>query len=141
MKVVSLENRVVKYQRCLISDERGWFLKVITGKENCLPPHTGEVYFINGIKGKLRGSHYHLLAQEWFTVIVGKAVLKLEDINTHERLDIIMDAQNPLTVYVPRGVAHSLECTDDCNQFILCAYTDTLYDPTDTIQYEINCRI
>ena len=35
-------------QRRLISDDRGWFLKVITGTEEGIPAHTGEVYLTMG---------------------------------------------------------------------------------------------
>ena len=55
---------------------------------------------------------------------------------THERLDILMDASNPETIYIPRNVAHSVECAPDSDKFILCAYTDLLYNPEDTIPYE-----
>jgi dTDP-4-dehydrorhamnose 3,5-epimerase and related enzymes len=133
----NLDKKIVLYTRKLIKDDRGWFLKAITGKENGLQKYTGEVYFTSGIKGKKKGAHYHPKAQEWFTVIQGKALLKLEDIETHERKDIILDSQNPITVFIPRMVAHSIETTEDCNSFILCAYTDLLYDPKDTIAYEI----
>ena len=34
--------------RRLISDERGWFLKAITGTEDGIPNHTGEVYLTMG---------------------------------------------------------------------------------------------
>ena len=132
-----LKDKITKYPRRLLKDDRGWFLKVITGKEEKFPPHTGEVYFTCGINGKTKGSHYHPKAQEWFTLIDGKAILRLEDIETHERLEILMEASNPETVYIPRNVAHSVECAPDCDKFILCAYTDLLYNPEDTIPYEI----
>lgn len=135
--MTSLKEKVKIYPRHLLKDERGWFLKAITGKEENLPDSTGEVYFTCGLKGQRKGSHYHPKAQEWFTLITGNAILKLEDINTHERLDIKMDSMNPQTIYIPRYVAHSLECDNNCNEFILCAYTDLLYDPQDTIPYNI----
>ena len=133
----SMEEKITIYPRKLLTDERGWFLKVMTGNEDFLPKYIGEVYFTCGIRGKKKGSHYHSMAQEWFTVIQGKALLKLEDINTHERKDIILDAEEPITVYIPQDIAHSVEATEDCDSFILCAYTDLHYDPKDTIAYEI----
>ena len=41
-------------QRRLITDDRGWFLKVITGTEEGIPSHTGEVYLTMGEPGRLR---------------------------------------------------------------------------------------
>ena len=39
-----LTERIKIIERHLIADERGWFLKVITGTEDNIPSHTGEVY-------------------------------------------------------------------------------------------------
>ena len=129
-------SKVQIIQRRLIADERGWFLKAITGTEERLPSHTGEVYLTMGKPGHTKGGHYHPDALEWFTIIEGSAVLKLEDIETHERRDIEMSLEKAITVFVPNNVAHILVNNSD-KDFILLAYTDKLYDPTDTIAYTI----
>lgn len=122
--------------RRLIADDRGWFLKVITGTEPGIPSHTGEVYLTMGKPGQGKGGHYHPEAVEWFTLIEGSAVLKLEDIITHERRDIEMSLEEAITVFIPNNVAHIVVNNSDTN-FILLAYTDKLYAPTDTIAYTI----
>lgn len=122
--------------RRLIKDDRGWFLKVITGTEENLPSHTGEVYLTMGRPGQSKGGHYHPEALEWFTIIEGDAILKLEDILTHERIDIEMSLEKAITVFVPNNVAHLIENNGD-SDFVLLAYTDRLYDPKDTIAYTI----
>lgn len=122
--------------RRLIADNRGWFLKAITGTEEGIPSHTGEVYLTMGKPGQAKGGHYHPEAVEWFTIIEGSAILKLEDMETHERRDIAMPFEKAQTVFVPNGVAHVVENNGD-NDFILLAYTDKLYDPVDTIAYTI----
>lgn len=122
--------------RRLIADDRGWFLKVITGTEECIPSHTGEVYLTMGKPGQAKGGHYHPEAVEWFTIIEGSAILKLEDIETHERFDIEMSLEKAITVFIPNNVAHIVENNSD-KDFILLAYTDKLYDPKDTIAYTI----
>ena len=123
--------------RCLIADDRGWFLKAITGTEDGIPNHTGEVYLTMGKPGQAKGGHYHPEAVEWFTVIQGSAVLKLEDMQTHERRDIDMSLEKAITVFIPNNVAHVVVNSSD-DDFILLAYTDKLYDPKDTIAYKIN---
>ena len=123
--------------RRLIADERGWFLKAITGTEDGIPNHTGEVYLTMGKPGQAKGGHYHPNAVEWFTVIHGSAVLKLEDMQTHERRDIEMSLEKAITVFIPNNVAHVVVNSSD-DDFILLAYTDKLYDPKDTIAYKIN---
>lgn len=114
--------------RRLIADERGWFLKAITGTEDGIPHHTGEVYLTMGKPGQSKGGHYHPEAVEWFTVIQGSAVLKLEDMETHERKDIEMSLDKAITVFIPNNVAH-IVVNNSNSDFILLAYTDKLYDP------------
>jgi dTDP-4-dehydrorhamnose 3,5-epimerase-like enzyme len=133
-------NQIEKVQvipRRLIADDRGWFLKAITGKEEGLPSHTGEVYLTLCKPGQAKGGHYHPESVEWFTVIEGEAILKLEDIETHERLDIEMSLEKAITVFIPNNVAHIVVNNSD-KDFILLAYTNKLYDPADTIAYKID---
>ena len=122
--------------RRLIADDRGWFLKAITGTEENIPSHTGEVYLTMGKPGQAKGGHYHPEAVEWFTIIEGSAILKLEDMETHKRMDIEMPFEKAQTVFIPNNVAHIVVNNSD-EDFILLAYTDKLYDPTDTIAYNI----
>lgn len=122
--------------RKLIADERGWFLKAITGTEDNIPSHTGEIYLTMGKPGQAKGGHYHFEAVEWFTIIEGSAVLHLEDIETHEKRDIEMSLEKAITVFIPNNVAHIVENNSN-RDFILLAYTDKLYDPADTIAYTI----
>ena len=129
-------NKVKVIPRRLICDERGWFLKGITGTEEGIPNHTGEVYLTMGRPGQNKGGHYHPEAVEWFTIVEGSATLKLEDIDTHERRDIEMSLEKAITVFIPNNVAH-IVCSNSDKDFILLAYTDKLYDPNDTIAYAI----
>lgn len=134
--MTTLKDKIRIIPRRLIRDGRGWFLKVITGTEENLPGHTGEVYLTMGKPGQTKGGHYHPKAVEWFTLISGKAVLKLEDVQTHERLQMEIGFDEALTVFVPNGVAHAWQNASE-DDFILLAYTDLLYDPADTIAYEL----
>ena len=122
--------------RRLISDDRGWFLKAITGTEEDIPSHTGEVYLTMGKPGQAKGGHYHPEALEWFTVIEGEAILKLEDMDTHERRNIEMSLDKAISVFIPNNASHVVVNNSD-KDFILLAYTDKLYDPKDTIPYTI----
>lgn len=45
-------NKVRIIPRRLIADDRGWFLKAITGTEEDIPSHTGEVYLTMGKPGQ-----------------------------------------------------------------------------------------
>ena len=127
-------DKVQVIQRRLIADDRGWFLKAITGKEEGIPSHTGEIYLTMGKPGQAKGGHYHPEAVEWFTLIEGNAILRLEDIETHVKREIEMSLENAITVYIPNNVAHIVVNNSD-KDFILLAYTDKLYNPADTIPY------
>lgn len=131
-----LAERVYSIYRNLKSDNRGWFLKAITGTEKNMPSHIGEVYLTMGKPGHEKGGHYHPKAVEWFTIIEGNALLKLEDIHTHEKMEIEMSLEKGITVFIPNNVAHSV-VNNGSENFILLAYTDLQYDPKDTIPYKL----
>lgn len=136
--VIQMANidKVEIIQRRLISDDRGWFLKAITGTEDYLPSHTGEVYLTMGKPGQAKGGHYHPQAVEWFTIIQGDVLLRLEDVVTHEQKELELSFEKATTVFIPNNVAHVVVNKTE-SDFILLAYTDKLYDPSDTIPYEI----
>lgn len=129
-------DKVHVIQRRLITDDRGWFLKAITGTEEGIPFCTGEVYLTMGKPGQAKGGHYHPEAVEWFTLVGGSAILKLKDIETHETREIEMSLEKAITVFIPNNVAHIVVNNSD-KDFILLAYTDKLYDPADTIPYNL----
>lgn len=133
---MALKDKIKIIPRRLIKDDRGWFFKAITGTEDNIPNHTGEVYLTMGKPGQIKGGHYHPEAVEWFTVIEGNAVLRLEDINSKERIEIPMSLEDAKSVYVPNNVAHDFKNVGNTD-FIVLAYTDKLYDPKDTIAYKL----
>lgn len=133
---MSLNDKIKIIPRTLMSDNRGWFLKVINGKEEHLPAYTGEVYLTCATAYQVKGGHYHPLALEWFTLIKGACDLILEDIISKETITIKLSENNPQTIFVSNNVAHLVVNRHE-NEFILLSYTDQLYDPIDTIRYEI----
>jgi dTDP-4-dehydrorhamnose 3,5-epimerase-like enzyme len=132
---MKLEQKIKIIRRNKISDSRGWFLKIITGREDSLPSFTGEVYMICALPGETRANHYHVEACEWFTLVTGKADMILEDISTKERITISLDSANPQTIFVPANIAHSFANTGH-ESYMLVTYTDRLYEPSDTISYK-----
>ena len=131
-----LSEQIEIIPRKIIRDSRGWFLKAITGTEKGLPIKTGEIYVVSSENGSYRGGHYHKRATEWFTLLMGEAILKLKDISTGELISIHLSSTKPETVVVHPFIYHRFESIES-NQFVLLAYTNMTYDPADTIQYEI----
>jgi dTDP-4-dehydrorhamnose 3,5-epimerase-like enzyme len=135
----SLIGSVQFIPRRLISDERGWFLKVIDGHEAGIPPHTGEVYLTLAHPGQARGNHYHPQTAEWFTVIQGRAQLQVADPQSGARAQWWLDSAEPLTVFMPAGLAHVFVNPADAEHaFLLLAYAANSYDPSDTIPYGVS---
>jgi dTDP-4-dehydrorhamnose 3,5-epimerase-like enzyme len=135
---MKLEEKVRLIPRKLISDERGWFLKVITGQEENLPLHTGEVYLTMAYPGQVRGNHYHMKTNEWFTVCQGTAVAVVYDPVSNERMEWILDCKEPITLFVSAGIAHAFQCIGKKGKpMLLIAYADRLYEPDDTIHYSL----
>ncbi|QZK89589.1 WxcM-like domain-containing protein [Flavobacterium sp. CHNK8] len=132
---MSLSKKIFTYKRNKIEDSRGWFLKVLTGTELNLPNRTGEVYLTMAKPGEIKGGHYHPKANEWFTLITGECILRLEDMENQEFMEIFLNADDPVTVYVPFGIAHAFYNTSKEEEFILMAYSDQLFDPADTIPF------
>jgi dTDP-4-dehydrorhamnose 3,5-epimerase-like enzyme len=134
---VKLKDKIAIIERKKLGDSRGWFMKVIDGKEEGLPDHTGEIYltYASG-KGQVRGNHYHNKAKEWFILLQGKAELKLMDMNTEEVITIELSGNKSKTIVIPPNIAHAFLNTEE-EPFLLLAYTDELYDPVDTIPYSL----
>lgn len=133
---MNLKDRIQIIERNKIMDSKGWFLKVITGKEDYLPDCTGEVYLISAKEGACRANHYHKEANEWFTLVEGKALMLIEDIKTKEKIKIELDSENPKTIYVPNNIAHAFQNVGD-EQYILVTYTNLLYKAEDTVSYTL----
>jgi dTDP-4-dehydrorhamnose 3,5-epimerase-like enzyme len=132
---MTIEEKIKLIPRKRIKDTRGYFLKVLTGKEEGLPSYTGEIYLTSANPGEAKGGHYHPKANEWFTLLQGKCILKLVDIETGEKHDLELDANIPETIFIPNNIAHIFINISEENTFLLHAYTDQLYDPADTIMY------
>lgn len=132
-----IQNKIKIIQREKISDSRGWFLKIMNGFEKCLPSFTGEIYVTSAISGQIKGGHYHLIANEWFFLIKGKCKLKLFDVDEMEYYEMILDEYHPITIFIPSRIAHAFENISH-KDFILIAYMDRLFDPSDTIKFNFS---
>ena len=101
-------------------------------KRKGLPNCTGEIYTVYSKEGASRGGHYHIKVKEWFTLLTGKCVLELKDINTDELMTIELDSGKSVTVVIPPNIAHRFDAVKKY-PFLVLAYTDQLYNPKDTI--------
>ena len=134
---MSLKDKIQLIERKVLIDDRGWFLKVLNGKEEHLPNHTGEIYMTMAKPGEWRANHYHPVTAELFTVFSGEAKVILEDMDTGEKLSFIMTGDTPATLFVPARIAHVFINNSTTAQMFLVVYSENLYDPTDTISHNL----
>ncbi len=120
-------------------DERGWLLKVIK-REDLDKSDFGEVYITATKPGITRAEHYHKKTTEWFCVIKGKAILVLQDINTMERKEIIMEDGKFIIVKIPSGIVHAIKNIGEDTMYLV-AVADKPYDPENTDTYSFNLTI
>jgi dTDP-4-dehydrorhamnose 3,5-epimerase-like enzyme len=131
-----LADKIRLIKRSWIHDSRGGFLKVLTGREEGLPSYSSEFYMTTALPGMAKGGHFHPCADEWFTLIKGTCEVKLMDMATGEKMSLELKSEDPMTLFVPAGIAHVF-INDGKEEFILCAYSSLLYDPTDTVVVEM----
>lgn len=120
------------------TDERGSLVEFIqsnnlAGKSS---DHFGQIYFVTfNEKGVTRGNHYHNKPSESFTLIFGRVKVILEDIQTKERIDFILDSQEKPFKRLSIGpeIAHTFISLAD--YAILLNYADKVYDPKDEDKY------
>lgn len=118
-----------------LTDERGWFVKLMDRNED-FSSHPCEIYVTSATPGQSKGGDYSKSTNKWFTIVQGKAILKIEDVETREKLTIELDQNRPQTVYVPHMVANIFINNGD-EDFILVAYADRKYDKNDIIPYTL----
>lgn len=133
---MTLKERIRLIPRQRREDARGWLLKIIDGGEPGIPAHTGEAYVTLAHPGQKRGGHYHQRAHEWFTVLQGEAEVRLADPGTGERLTLRLRELEPVTLFVPAGVAHSFSNASNAEDLLLSAYASERYNPQDTVLYD-----
>ena len=126
---------IKRISRNKIFDQRGWFLKIINGKEIDLNPKIGEFYVTVAKPNQSRGGHFHRMANEWFTLLSGQCKLMLFDVNNNKSKEIILCEKKPETIYVPAHIAH-LFINISNSDFTLLAYSDIVYNPNDTISHD-----
>ncbi len=113
------------------SDERGWLMEFIRMSE--IKNKQGQVYVITLKKNAVRGNHYHKRKNEWFSVIKGKALFVLKDINTGDKKEIELDEgteEKTMALLVPSNTVHAIKNNED-EEAIVIAFIDEEFDEKD----------
>ena len=102
-----------------LGDERGSFAE--TYRREWLPADAGEMVQSNLSRsnaGVLRGMHFHRRQADYWVVLEGRAFVALFDLRSGsptqgERLELEMDGESPVGLYIPPGVAHGFAARTD----------------------------
>lgn len=97
----------------------------------------GEIYFVTFEKSNMvRGNHYHTRFSEWFGIAYGKIEVVLEDVNTKERIALVLDANDKKFVRLYTGpyVAHAFRNLTPTA--VLLNYVTEEYNKDDTDRNE-----
>ena len=73
----------------------------------------GQTSFSVTKKGVVRGNHFHTRKIERFSVIKGKAKIKLREILSNEKLEFIIDGVKPSYIDIPVWHTHNIENIGD----------------------------
>jgi len=116
-------------------DDRGEFFKFMDGNEKYQSEIFGEIYLVTVLPNKIRAEHYHIIANEWFTVLQGELIITLEDIKSKERINYTLNSLNKTILFIPSGIAHKIFNPSINSESILLAYSSIKYDSQDTKPY------
>lgn len=94
----------------------------------------GQVSFSTTVPGITRGNHFHTRKIERFTVIRGKACIKLRRIGSDEVLDFYLDGTEPSYVDMPVWYTHNITNTGE-EELYTQFWINEWYDPDDGDTY------
>lgn len=111
------------------ADERGAFVELVRARGG-----SGQASTSTTAPGVTRGDHFHRRKFERFSVVSGRAVIRLRRILTSHVVEIPVDGDAPVAVDMPTLWSHSIENVGD-GLLHTSFWTDDLFDPArpDTI--------
>lgn len=122
-----------------ITDERGKLIVFLQTKElDKKHKNFGQIYFVTfAKKGAIRGNHYHKKWHEWFGVVEGKVLVKIEDVRTKKKKQITLSAQRDKYIRIETGpfIAHAIKSLT--KNATLLSYAESQWDKNDTHYYKL----
>ena len=113
------------------TDNRGAFVEIIRTNTS------GQFSFSTTKPGITRGNHYHTRKAERFSVIQGKASIKIRNINSQEIIEYIIDGQSPGYVDMPIWCTHNITNIGS-EELITLFWINEPYNPDNSDTYFLN---
>ncbi|HVL38741.1 MAG TPA: dTDP-4-dehydrorhamnose 3,5-epimerase family protein [Fimbriimonadaceae bacterium] len=111
------------------ADDRGFFTEILRASQ--WPDTFVQANHSHSRRGALRGLHYHRQQADLWYVLRGRAQVGLADLRgsgTPTIDTIVLDADEPATLFIPPGVAHGYLALTDLDLFY---WVTKEYDSTD----------
>lgn len=110
------------------TDTRGDYVEI------CRAMSTGQNAYSTTVPGITRGNHFHTRKVERFSVIKGKALIKIRKYGTEEVIEYILDGNDPGYVDMPVWYTHNLTNIGD-EELVTLFWINEFYDPADPDTY------
>lgn len=116
-------------------DDRGGLFENIDPK---IMNETKHFFISYSNPGVIRGNHYHTRKSEWFLIIKGTTKIVVEDIETKERAEMIVKAEDHKLVHMVPNKSHAMENIGN-DEMVVLALVNEVFDQNDpdTFEYKV----
>lgn len=114
----------------LLKDDRGWLAEILRQEQLEGATSFGQVLVTTAYPGAVKGNHYHRRKTEWFCVIKGRGLLRLEDNLSGACQELHLGDGNLVTVKIPPEVTHAIQNEGE-EMLYLLIYANEPFDPQD----------
>ena len=103
----------------LYQDDRGWCIKPISD-DDIEKGIISDIHMVSMKPGAIRGNHYHINKTENILIIGSTCRVLVEDNNTKEKEEKILESNERLLLVIPHGVTHAVENIGNEVSYLLC---------------------
>ena len=100
-------------------DDRGWCIKPISD-DDIEKGIISDIHMVSMKPGVIRGNHYHVNKAENILIIGSTCMVLVEDNNTKEKEEKILENNERLLLVIPHGVTHAVENIGNEVSYLLC---------------------
>lgn len=117
-------------------DQRGFVCEVLRSEQ--VNASFGQIFISTINTGQIKGNHYHKRKKEWYTVVRGNITVHLLDVESGEKEEVKISADEPSLLQINPGVSHAITNDSDEEAWII-AYISESFNPDDpdTFSHEV----
>ena len=100
-------------------DDRGWCIKPISD-DDIEKGIISDIHMVNMKPGAIRGNHYHVSKTENILIIGSTCRVLVEDNNTKEKEERILENNEEMLFVIPPDVTHAIENIGNEVSYLFC---------------------